>query len=174
MRVIVFIVLCLSISGCNSVYMKPGTLDKSEMVYAPRAGFSMARSIKQTLEERGYNVNVGTLVRVSESNDNETYSVPKSAKYAIKVTERREFLRPIWCVFNGFWWWNFNVSITDRLNGNEILSWRGRGCANSSLRKLNAFLDELEMKTPGTEQKTTAKKAQKQKKQGNELLILAK
>ena len=80
-------------------------------------------------------------------------SVPSKAKYVVYVKERKEFLRPIWCMFNGFWWWNFSVSITDRANGEEILSWRGRGCANSSLRKLNDILDELEMKEPVLYQK---------------------
>ncbi len=60
------------------------------------------------------------------------------------VKERKEILRPIWCAFNGFWWWNFNVSITERKTGKEILSWRGRGCQNSSIRKLNSVLNELE------------------------------
>jgi len=154
MRIAVFIVFCLSLTGCNSVYMKPGTLDKSELVYAPRAGYSMARSIKQTMEERGYDITVGKLTRVSEVSGTETYQIPDKVKYAVNVKERSEKLRPIWCMFNGFWWWSFNVSIIDRTNNNEILTWRGRGCANSSLRKLNAILDELEMETPTVEQKT--------------------
>ena len=79
-------------------------------------------------------------------------------------------------MFNGFWWWNFNLSITNKNTGTEILSWRGRGCANSSLRKLNDILDELEMKAPTVEQKTVLQKkqTQKPKKQNKDLLILAK
>ena len=149
MRLIVFIVLCLSLTGCNSVYMKPGTMDTSKVFYAPRGGYSMQRSIKQTMEERGYTVNVGTI------KTEKTVDVPAKARYAVSVKERKEFLRPIWCIFNGFWWWNFNASITDRTTGEEILTWRGRGCANSSLRKLNDILDELEMKKP---EKNTIKK----------------
>lgn len=150
MRVFVFIILCLSLAGCNSVYMKPGTLDKSEMVYATRGGYSMQRSIKQTMEERGYKVHVGNLRQEKSFDDGDiqTFDVPAKAKYVVYVKERKEFLRPIWCMFNGFWWWNFNVSITSKPNGEEILSWRGRGCANSSLRKLNDILDELEKKGP--------------------------
>ena len=173
MRIFIFITLCLSLAGCNSVYMKPGTLNKSELVYAPRAGFSMARSIKQTMEERGYNVSVGRLTRVSEVSGAETYQIPNGARYAINVKERREFLRPIWCMFNGFWWWNFNVSIIDRANNNEILTWRGRGCANSSLRKLNKILDELEMKESEKQPVQKATPKQKKKKQTNNLVILA-
>lgn len=173
MRLIVFIVLCLSLTGCNSVYMKPGTMDTSKVFYAPRGGYSMQRSIKEVMEERGYNINVGKLVRVSEVSGSETYQIPKDAKYAVNVKERSEKLRPIWCIFNGFWWWSFNVSIIDRSNNNEILTWRGRGCANSSLRKLNNILGELEMKDKPVNETPKRKKSVKKVKESNELLILA-
>jgi len=139
---------CLVLCGCNSIYLKPGTLDTNAVIYTPRGGYSMQRSIKQVMDERGYKVHVGKLKSERESNlgDIETFELPKSAKYVVYVKERTEFLRPIWCMFNGFWWWNFNLSITDRKTGTEIMSWRGRGCQNSSLRKLNDILDELEMK----------------------------
>ena len=81
MRFIFLITLCFSLFGCNSIYLKPGTLDKSQLVYAPRGGYSMQRTIKQTMEERGYNVSVGQLVRVSEISGNETYKIPKGARY---------------------------------------------------------------------------------------------
>ena len=144
MRVFFSLLLVLLLCGCNSIYYKPHTLDTSELIYTPRAGYSMARSIKEVMENRGYNVNVGKLTRVSEVSGREAYSIPTNAKYAVNVSERSETLRPIWCMFNGFWWWNFNVSIIDRTNNTEILSWRGRGCANSSIRKLNDIFDELE------------------------------
>ncbi len=146
MRVSVFFLSCLMLAGCNSVYYKPHTLDKSQVVYASRGGYSMQRSIKQTMEERGYDVHVGTLrtERQAEDIDFQTFDIPQKAKYVVTVKERKEILRPIWCAFNGFWWWNFNVSITERKTGKEILSWRGRGCQNSSIRKLNSVLNELE------------------------------
>lgn len=172
MRLLLLFLFVFGLTGCNSIYLKPGTLDKSQMVYAPRAGFSMARSIKQTMEERGYDVSTGKLIRVSEISGKETYQIPKNAKYAINVDERNELLRPIWCIFNGFWWWNFNVSIINRANNDEILSWRGRGCQNSSLRKLNAVLDKLEMKNPPISEPTaTVKKSTK--KRTNKLVVLA-
>lgn len=178
MRLFAFIILCLSLTGCNSIYMKPGTLDKTELVYASRGGYSMQRSIKQTMEERGYKIHVGTLKNESpfDVGDIQTFTIPAKAKYVVYVKERKEILRPIWCMFNGFWWWNFNVSVTDKYTGTEILSWRGRGCANSSLRKLNAVLDELEMETPNVEQRPAQpkKKVAKPNKQNTELLILAK
>ena len=146
MRMLVFILLCLSLTACNSIYYKPHTLDKDAMVYAPRGGYSMQRSIKQTMAERGYDIHVGTLKTEKQSDelDFQTFEIPNNAKYTVYVKERKEILRPIWCVFNGFWWWNFNMSITDKSTGHEIMSWRGRGCQNSSIRKLNTILDELE------------------------------
>ena len=148
MRVLFSVLLCLMLTGCNSVYYKPHTLDTDALFYAPRGGYSMQRSIKQTMEERGYKIHVGTLKTEKESDDldMQTYEIPNNAKYVVYVKERKEILRPIWCVFNGFWWWNFEFAISDRKTGTEIMSWRGRGCQNSSLKKLNAILDELEIK----------------------------
>ena len=60
------------------------------------------------------------------------------------VSERAEKFRPVWCVLNGFWWWNFNLSVVNQQTGEEILAWTGRGCANSTLRKLDRILDKLE------------------------------
>lgn len=147
MRNLIFILFGLILASCNSVYVKPHTLDTNAMIYAPRGGYSMQRSIKETMEKRGYDVSTGKLIRVSEISGGEVYAIPTGAKYAVNVKERTEILRPIWCAFNGFWWWSFNVSIIDRTNNNEILSWRGRGCANSSLRKLNDIFDKLEKHT---------------------------
>lgn len=147
MRSFGFVFVCLILSACNSVYIKPGTLNTDAVIYTPRGGYSMQRSIKQVMDERGYKTHVGRLTSVNEgdSSDHETYSKSKNVRYSVIITERRELLRPIWCMFNGFWWWNFNFAISDRKTGTEIMSWRGRGCQNSSLRKLNNILDELEM-----------------------------
>ena len=148
MRRVLFAVLCFLLCGCNSVYLKPNTLDTNQLVYTTRGGYSMQRSIKQIMEERGYKIHVGALrsEKTFEDGDLQTFDVPAKARYIVYVKERQELLRPIWCVFNGFWWWNFSASITDKASGTEILSWRGRGCANSSIRKLNDILDELEIK----------------------------
>ncbi|MBO4626069.1 MAG: hypothetical protein J5679_02200 [Alphaproteobacteria bacterium] len=142
----------LFLSACNSVYIKPNTLDKSAVIYSQRGGYGMRRSIKETLENRGYHVAVGKL-KTSTYFDGENFDgdierneIPRNARYVVKIAERKEKFNPFWCPFNGFWWWNFNVSIADQKSGQEIMSWRGRGCARSSLRKLNAILDELEIK----------------------------
>lgn len=148
MRLSVLFLACLSLVGCNSIYLKPNSLDKNGVIYTPRGGYSMQRSLKQVMDERGYKTHVGKLKSVIErdSSDTEIYSQPNNIRYSIIIKERPEMLRPVWCIFNGFWWWNFNLAISDRKTGTEILSWRGRGCQNSSLRKLNEILDELEFK----------------------------
>ena len=143
----------LLLAACNSVYVKPNTMDKSQVIYATRGGYAMRRGIKEALEKRGYNVVVGKMKSntyiggENEDSDIERNEVPTNVRYIVKVAERKEKFNPFWCPLNGFWWWNFNVSIADQKTGAEIMSWRGRGCANSSLRKLNTILDELE-KTP--------------------------
>ena len=141
----------LLLAACNSVYVKPNTMDKSQVVYASRGGYAMRRSVKEALEKRGYNVVVGKMKSNSyigdenEDSDIERNEIPTDVRYVVKVAERKEKFNPFWCQLNGFWWWNFNVSIADQKTGAEIMSWRGRGCANSSLRKLNTILDELEI-----------------------------
>ena len=138
------------LAACNSVYVKPQSLDKTQIIYAQRGGYAMKRSIKETLEKRGYNVVVGKLKNNTNlggenyDGDIERNEIPHNARYIVKVAERREKFNPFWCPLNGFWWWNFNVSIADQKTGTEIMTWRGRGCARSSLQKLNAILDELE------------------------------
>lgn len=152
MRVPMFAVLCFALSACNSIYMKPGTLDTSKMIYTPRGGETMQRSLKEVFEERGYKIHVGQLKSVRERSysDLEIYSESKDIRYSVIIDEKSAILHPIWCAFNGFWWWRFSLAISDRKTGTEILSWRGRGCANSSLRKLNDVLDELEMPADAT------------------------
>ena len=140
----------IMLTACNSVYMKPNTLDTSKVFYADRGGYSMRRSVKEAMESRGYNVIVGKAKTSKEWTDAEgdseldTTNIPNNTKYVIKAKERREVFRPFWCALNGFWWWNFNVSIADQETGEELLTWRGRGCANSSIRLLNRILDDME------------------------------
>ena len=115
------------LSACNSVYMKPNTLDTSKVFYADRGGYSMRRSVKEAMESRGYNVIVGKAKTTKEWTDAEgdseidTTNIPNNTKYIIKAKERREVFRPFWCALNGFWWWNFNVSIADQETGEELL-----------------------------------------------------
>lgn len=152
-RYLSIFVLCF-LTACNSVYVKPDTIDPTQTFYADRGGYSMRKSIKQKLEERGYNVVVGKAQGSRDFTDNTDNdieinysSVPSDARYIVKVTERRERIAPIWCVFNGFWWWNFNMSIADQQTGEELMTWRGRACQNSALRMLDDILDDMERNT---------------------------
>lgn len=151
MRNFLFLVFGLvALGGCNSVYVKPNTLDVNQVFYADRGGYSMRRSVKETMESRGYKVVVGKATSNENMNDGassidvDKNIVPNNAHYIVKVSERREVFRPFWCALNGFWWWNFNISIADQETGDELLTWRGRGCANSSVRLLNRLLDDME------------------------------
>lgn len=159
-NIIMMIMITLSLAACNSVSMTPASIEPGAKVFADRGGYSMRRSIKERLEKRGYNVVVGNATTSrditndsGDSIDIESSRIPKDVRYFIKVRERRETFNPFWCPLNGFWWWNFNVSIADQKTGDELMTWRGRGCANSSLRKLDQILDMMEIKDDNT--KTT-------------------
>ena len=135
------------LGGCNHVHVVPDSLPHGATVYADRGGYGMRRLIKDHLNARGYKVSVGRATNnrtVTEDIDMDTYLVPRNVQYVVTVKERQEFLRPLWCVFNGFWWWRFNVSIANQKTGEEILSWFGHGCANSSERMLDNLLDIME------------------------------
>lgn len=147
-------ILPFTLAACNSMSIKPNTLDADQTFYATRGGYTMKRSIKERMESRGYRVVVG---RTKTMNDysGDAYDIaidkdeiPSDVRYIVRVVERREKFNPLWCPLNGFWWWNFNVSIADQKTGEELMTWRGRGCQNSSLRKLDAALDKLEMPKP--------------------------
>jgi hypothetical protein len=151
MRNFLFLVCGLvALGGCNSVYVKPNTLDVNQVFYADRGGYSMRRSVKESMESRGYKVVVGKATSNENMNDGassidvDKNIVPNNARYIVKVSERSETFRPVWCALNGFWWGNFNISIADQETGAELLTWRGRGCANSSVRLLNKILDDME------------------------------
>ena len=140
--------LPILLAACNSVYMKPETMVPHTIVHVDPAGVGIARNIKEVLEKRGYDVRIGSQRNSGQSgiSSSDIVIVPNKTSYIVRTFNSTESFMPVWCVFNGFWWWNFNLSITAQADGKEILSWRGRGCQNSSLRKLNRFLDELEIK----------------------------
>ncbi len=151
-----FIILLLPVMvGCNSVYVQPNSIDTTQTFYADRGGYGMRRSIKQKMANRGYHVVVGTATASRDAIDNtenieiDSAVVPDDARYIVKVSERREKFNPFWCPFNGFWWWNFNISIADQKTGTELMSWRGRACQNSALKMLDDILDKMEIKNDG-------------------------
>jgi len=150
---VILLIALFTLGGCNSVYVKPNSMEPGAKVYAAdRGGYSMRRDIKEFFENRGYTVVVGRGVATGRESDGdediktEYKTIPHDARYYINVEERREKFNPFWCPFNGFWWWNFNVSIADQRTGEELMTWRGRGCANSSMRKLERILDKMEIK----------------------------
>ena len=49
-KVTAFLLSAISLSACNSVYMKPDTLDASQVFYADRGGYTMRRAIKEQME----------------------------------------------------------------------------------------------------------------------------
>ncbi|MFQ6739482.1 MAG: hypothetical protein ACLRFJ_02335 [Alphaproteobacteria bacterium] len=138
------ILLCLC--ACNSVYVKKNSLEPSELFYVDRGGNQLQHEIKNALEERGYNITIGRkksttrTTYISAGADNES-----NARYIITIDEKDPVFRPVWCALNGFWWWRFNLSIADNDTGQELLSWNGRMCANSTIRKLNRLLDDMEI-----------------------------
>ncbi|MBO4672283.1 MAG: hypothetical protein J5608_01355, partial [Alphaproteobacteria bacterium] len=67
MRVFSFVLLAFVLTGCNSIYLKPHTLDTKQTIFAFPGGYSMKRSIKETMDERGYNLDVGVLKKSSQS-----------------------------------------------------------------------------------------------------------
>jgi len=150
------ILLPLALAACNYVTMQPNTMDHGAKVFADRGGFTMRREIKDELAARGFKVAVGTMRSSREYNGidddeldsitNDSNAIPADTKYVVRVRERTDVFMPYWCPFNGWWWWRFTVSIADQETGKELLAWSGRGCANSSIRKLEGFLDQLEKK----------------------------
>lgn len=144
--------ISVSLSACNSVYVKPNTLDTSQVFYIDRGGQQLQHAIKSVMEKRGYNITVGhkrsstgtTYITAEDTESVISVSDIGKAKYIVQIGETVPKFRPIWCVFNGFWWWRFNISIADNSTGQELLGWSGRGCANSSVRLLNKILDEME------------------------------
>ena len=134
-----------TLCACNHVYLKPGTMVPNTEVYTTRGGYTLRPAAKQTMEERGYTIKIGKdSVAETLGADIGFFETPTNAKYVMRISENSEKFRPIWCALNGFWWWRFNMSIVDQETKTEILTWTGRGCADSTVRKLNKILDKLE------------------------------
>lgn len=152
MKRLMIIWALFTMTACNSIYYTPNSLDINQTFYADRGGYGMKRSIKDKMRERGYNIVVGTNATSHDVDGDmewDSADIPDDTRYRVKVSERREKFNPFWCLFNGFWWWNFNVSIADQDTGTELMTWRGRACQNSALRMLDNILDDMEVKNAG-------------------------
>ena len=153
MRASFLFFLAFLFTGCNSVYVKPNSIDPTQVFYADRDGYGLRKSIKQKMDDRGYKVVVGKANSSKDIVDNNTTIeidssiIPQDVRYIIKVNERKELFNPIWCPLNGFWWWNFNVSIADQQTGEELMTWRGRACQNTALRMIDDIFDKMEINT---------------------------
>lgn len=150
------LVALASLAACSSVAIRPHSLDKTQKIYVDTNGERMRMAFKNELENRGYNVTVGTKTQVE--NINYVYSEPSAivsttklngARYVATIQENpvSPYMivlgRPI-CMFNGWKWWDFSVSIADNQTGKEILNWSGMGCKGTTISKLEDLLDELE------------------------------
>ena len=152
-KVTAFLLSAISLSACNSVYLKPNTLDASQVFYVGSGGNLMQLGSKEHMEERGYKLTVGhkrTSVKTTYSTSENVDSIISNAdigkaRYIVDISETTNKFRPFWCSLNGFWWTRFNMSIADNVTGQELLHWAGRGCVNSSVRKLDKILDKLEI-----------------------------
>ncbi|MDR0803939.1 MAG: hypothetical protein LBO08_02520 [Rickettsiales bacterium] len=145
--------LILLLTACNFVSLKPGTVDKTQTFLAQPGGFNMRNEAKGIMEKRGYAVIVGKqrggreIDLSGEELDSLEMNITDimNARYIVRIREKSETFMPVWCFFNGMQWWHFSVSVSDNKTGEEVLSWTGRGCRNSSLRRLDRYLDRLEM-----------------------------
>ena len=151
LRSSLLLISAIFLGGCNHVNLKPGTLTPGTTIYSTRGGYTLRPAAKELLERRGYTIKVGR-VKNSDSfietfgTDFESYEFPNDARYLLKISEHSEKFRPIWCALNGFWWWRFNASLVNQETQTEVMAWTGRGCANSTMRKFDNILDQLEIK----------------------------
>ena len=148
-----FFITIIILTGCNSVYLKPNTLDTSQVFYVDSGGHLMRLATKEHMENRGYKLTVGhkrsslstTYITAEGTESKISESDIGKARYIMFISESVNKFRPVWCSLNGFWWTRFNLSIADNTTGQELLHWSGRGCVNSSIRKLDKILDKLEI-----------------------------
>lgn len=153
-KIVLFLAIILT--GCSSVIIHPGTMDKSAgKVFVNRGGYTMRHAIKHSLEQKGYDITVGkrrsSIKRIADEDgefDSESIGLNSTivdARYVVVVGENGRHFNPI-CIFSGLYWWRFYVSIADNVTGQEILSWTARGCSGNMMSKLDDYLDELEIK----------------------------
>ena len=57
-KITAFLLSAISLSACNSVYLKPNTLDASQVFYVDSGGHLMQLGTKEHMEERGYKLTV--------------------------------------------------------------------------------------------------------------------
>ncbi|MFQ6739616.1 MAG: hypothetical protein ACLRFJ_03040 [Alphaproteobacteria bacterium] len=148
----------VALSACNTVAVKPHSLNTNDKIYIDTNGETMRYYMKEEMTKRGYNVTVGQKTTVQNSTLNDhgdkdgrvSTTTLNGARYVATVNEYDvgDYMRilgrfPV-CVFNGWKWVDFNVSIADNKTGEEILYWSGMGCKNNVKNHLKEILDKLE------------------------------
>lgn len=148
----------LTLGACNTIDMKPHSLDSTKKVYVDTNGETMRYYLKDEMEKRGYQVTVGHKHTVQNttanfSGDKEGHILTSdigNARYVATVNEYDvgQYMNilgrfPV-CVFNGWKWVDFNVSIADNETGEEILYWSGMGCKETVKSNLIDVLDKLQ------------------------------
>ncbi len=136
------------LTACNYITMKPGSLDKDKLIYVDRTTNLISHAIKESLEENGYRLTSGfKRARVDHTYMNPSAkATDKTPGYFLGISVHSSRTWPIWCFFNGFNHWDFDMHVVDNETGQEIFAWSGYGCQNSTLRKLEREFDKLEMK----------------------------
>ena len=153
-KIFLYLSVLFSVSACNTIYVRPNSLDKNEIIYADAGGDLMRLKTKEIMEDMGYKLTIGhhkatisTTYITAEGTESVLAATDLSkARYIVFMKESNPKFRPIWCSLNGFWWSKFNLSISDNETGQELLHWTGRGCVNSSVRKLKKILNQMEIK----------------------------
>ncbi|MBQ0013491.1 MAG: hypothetical protein KBS86_02915 [Proteobacteria bacterium] len=155
-KTIVFLPL-VALTACNTVAIKPHSLNTNEKIYVDTNGETMRYYLKEELTKRGYNVTVGkktsvqtTTTNIQGDKDGRVSTVElDGARYVATINEYDvgDYMRilgrfPV-CVFNGWKWVDFNVSIADNQTGEEILYWSGMGCKGTVKSDLSQVLDQL-------------------------------
>ncbi len=147
----------VALTACNTVSMAPHSLDTHKKIYIDTNGESMRYYLKEEMEKRGYDVTVGKTTAVQKTTTNiqgdkegrVSTTTINGARYIATVNEydvgqyMRYIGRPL-CMFNGWKWVDFNVSIADNETGKEILYWSGMGCKGTVKSNITEVLDELE------------------------------
>lgn len=148
MKNIIVLALSIALVGCNFMTIEPHSLDKSKIIYMERTTNPMGHAIRNFLTKKGYKLTSGfRRARVDHIFINKSAKdVDKTPTYFLGISARSSGVWPVWCVFNGFNHWDFDMHIIDNETGQEIFTWSGFGCQNSSLRKLDRALDELKIK----------------------------
>lgn len=89
------LVVAFLLGGCNSVQIKPNTLDVNEIFYIDRGGDQIQHAIKSVMEKRNYNFTVGqkratiksTYITSGKNEPNAPIATTDKARYIVQIDE---------------------------------------------------------------------------------------